>query len=87
MIIIAFFSLENQVNRIRIPREGVILTVQTKRHPYRFPSGQADGSDNNFIQHSEVIMSVSVLFLEAIVAVGLASVATIGILWASESDW
>ncbi|KJJ23170.1 hypothetical protein HMPREF2954_00950 [Neisseria sp. HMSC067H09] len=87
MIIIAFFSLENQVNRIRIPREGVILTVQTKRHPYRFPSGQADGSDNNFIQHSEVIMSVSVLFLEAIVAVGLASVAAIGILWAGGADW
>jgi len=87
LIIIAFFSLENQVNRIRIPREGVILTVQTKRHPYRFPSGQADGSDNNFIKHSEVIMSVSVLFLEAIVAVGLASVAAIGILWAGGSDW
>jgi len=87
LIIIAFFSLENQVNRIRIPREGVILTVQTKRHPYRFPSGQADGSDNNFIKHSEVIMSVSVLFLEAIVAVGLASVAAIGILWAGEADW
>jgi hypothetical protein len=87
LIIIAFFSLENQVNRIRIPREGVILTVQTKRHPYRFPSGQADGSDNNFIQHSEVIMSVSVLFLEAIVAVGLASVAAIGILWAGGADW
>ena len=87
MRIIAFFSLENQVNRIRIPREGVILTVQTKRHPYRFPSGQADGSDNNFIQHSEVIMSVSVLFLEAIVAVGLASVAAIGILWAGGADW
>ena len=87
MIIIAFFSLENQVNRIRIPREGVILTVQTKRHPYRFPSEQADGSDNNFIQHSEIIMSVSVLFLEAIVAVGLASVAAIGILWAGGADW
>ena len=87
MIITAFFSLENQVNRIRIPREGVILTVQTKRHPYRFPPGQADGSDNNFIKHSEVIMSVSVLFLEAIVAVGLASVAAIGILWAGGSDW
>jgi hypothetical protein len=87
LIIIAFFSLENQVNRIRIPREGVILTVQTKRHPYRFPSGQADGSDNNFIKHSEVIMSVSVLFLEAIVAVGLASVAAIGILWAGGADW
>lgn len=41
-----------------------MLTVQTKRHPYRFPSGQADGSDNNFIQHSEVMMSVSVFFLE-----------------------
>ena len=87
MIIIAFFSLENQVNRIRIPRESVILTVQTKRHPYRFPPGQADGSDNNFIKHSEVIMSVSVLFLEAIVAVGLASVAAIGILWAGGADW
>jgi len=87
LIIIAFFSLENQVNRIRIPRESVILTVQTKRHLYRFPSGQADGSDNNFIQHSEVIMSVSVLFLEAIVAVGLASVAAIGILWAGGADW
>ena len=32
-------------------------------------------------------MSVSVLFLEAIVAVGLASVSAIGILCAGGSDW
>lgn len=32
-------------------------------------------------------MSVSVLFLEVIVAVGLASVAAIGILCAVGSDW
>lgn len=32
-------------------------------------------------------MSVSVLFLEAIVVVGLASVAAIGILWAGGADW
>ncbi len=32
-------------------------------------------------------MSVSVLFLEAIVAVDLASVAAIGILWAGGADW
>lgn len=32
-------------------------------------------------------MSVSVLFLEVIVAVGLASVAAIGILCAGGSDW
>ncbi len=32
-------------------------------------------------------MSVSVLILEAIVAVGLASVAAIGILWAGGADW
>ena len=66
---------------------SVILTVRAKRHPHRFPSGQADGSDNNFIKHSEGIMSVSVLFLEVIVAVGLASVAAIGILWAGGADW